>query len=391
MDMTLALDPGSAPVAGAEPRTPGSDPNDATSVAFAALLASLVAGAVPPPTPTGAPVADPATAPAASAAAAPATALGVPALPALAAPATPPAVPAEPALPALAMPPAPTATDVAAAAAPAPAPAPAAPPEVAVELAPTRLSPPRPIGAAIEGPPAAEVTNGEVAAARPAPATPKREGAAPVRPTATPLPTAVTAVATGSASTDTAPQGDGDREADHATPVSAVTQPSALESAAPAAPFREVLKPEIVSGPRPAGAATPVQQVVRAVVPLRRLADGTHNMVLELHPAELGAVRVELSLDRGVVHLGLHADLEGTGQLLRAALPELRSQLDAAGLVSGRVAVDGGPAGRGGDGQPSWRTEPDRARRRGPADDEVEDPVATAYSTADYGHVDVLL
>jgi flagellar hook-length control protein FliK len=135
-----------------------------------------------------------------------------------------------------------------------------------------------------------------------------------------------------------------------------------------------------------------VEQVVRAVAPLRRLADGTHNVVLELHPAELGAVRVELSLDRGVVHLGLRAEVEGTSQLLRDALPELRSQLDAAGLTSGRVSVDGGQTGRGGEGQPSWRTDPDRQRRpHAEATDLGEDPVPTAYSTAEYGRVDVLL
>jgi flagellar hook-length control protein FliK len=172
-----------------------------------------------------------------------------------------------------------------------------------------------------------------------------------------------------------------------------VTHPSAQ---VPAAPAREILKPEIVSGPGAARPASPVEQVVKAVAPLRRLADGTHNIVLELHPAELGAVRVELSLDRGIIHLGLRADTEGTGQLLRAALPELRSQLDAAGLTSGRVSVDNGHAGQAGqrgDGQPAWRTDPDQARRRPLADDAelVEELVPSAYSTSDYGHVDVRL
>ena len=129
------------------------------------------------------------------------------------------------------------------------------------------------------------------------------------------------------------------------------------------------------------------------MAPLRRLADGTHNVVLELHPAELGAVRVELSLDRGIVHLGLRAEVEGTGELLRAALPELRSQLDAAGLTSGRVSVDANQAGPRRDGQQAWRTDPDQARRRPMADDAelVEELAPTAYSTSAYGGVDVRL
>jgi hypothetical protein len=154
---------------------------------------------------------------------------------------------------------------------------------------------------------------------------------------------------------------------------------------------REILKPEIVQAP-PAP-PSPVAQVVKAVVPLRRLVDGTHNVVLELHPAELGTVRVELSLDAGVIHLGLRADAAGTSRLLRAALPELRSQLDAAGLVAGRLAVDSGQTDRR-DGQPLWRTDADGSRRRsaGPDDPEsVDDVIAPTYSTSAYGQIDVLL
>lgn len=167
-------------------------------------------------------------------------------------------------------------------------------------------------------------------------------------------------------------------------------QPPATSSPAPI----RLERPEIVQAP-PAPAPvqpTPVEQVVRVVTPLRRLGDGQHDLVLELRPADLGAVRVELSLDKGVVHLGLRAEVEQTGQLLRAALPDLRQQLDAAGVLAGRVAVDAGDAGAGGR---QWRTVPDGlpgGRHRGEALPEDDEPTTTAYSSSSaYGHVDVLL
>lgn len=154
-----------------------------------------------------------------------------------------------------------------------------------------------------------------------------------------------------------------------------------------------VERPEIVSAPVAAPALPdPVEQVVRVVTPLRRLGDGQHDLVLELRPADLGAVRVELSLDKGVVHLGLRAEVEQTNQLLRAALPELRQQLDAAGVMAGRVAVDADA----GSGARQWRTAPEdgaTGRRRDetvPDDDEVTPTPAYSSSSA-YGHVDVLL
>jgi hypothetical protein len=54
MELTLALDAGPTPasVAAADAKAPGTDPNDATAVAFASLLAALVAGAARMPDPT---------------------------------------------------------------------------------------------------------------------------------------------------------------------------------------------------------------------------------------------------------------------------------------------------------------------------------------------------
>ena len=129
------------------------------------------------------------------------------------------------------------------------------------------------------------------------------------------------------------------------------------------------------------------------MAPLRKLADGTHHVVLELHPAELGTVRVELSIDSGTVHLGLHTDIESTAQVLHAAVPELRSQLDAAGLVAGRVNVDTGAANKR-QGQAAWQASAERGRRRALAatvGPDALDVDARSVAAAAVGRVDVLL
>jgi hypothetical protein len=177
--------------------------------------------------------------------------------------------------------------------------------------------------------------------------------------------------------------------------------PHAVEVTAPVTAVPDVRRPEVVAAPVPVP-ATPApepravaQQVVRAVVPLRKLPDGTHRVVLELRPAELGTVRVELSVDAGTVHVGMRADTPGTDALLHAALPEVRAQLDAAGLAAGRVAV--GFGAEGGQGGPAWRAAADRRARRASTHDrdrhdhDAVDDIPTGYSTAAPGHVDLRL
>lgn len=367
MELTLALDAGAGAAAPALVG-PGVDANDPTAEAFAALLATLVAGVVPP-----APVVE-ATA---SVVDATTTVVG-----------TAPDQPAAPVLPlALALPVAvPVVAEAAedgadpalpTAATPAPADAPDAPAPAAIPLAPAFPSPIRPESGQQRDQNVDLDVDVPVRAERPTTSTPVPT------PTATVTPEAVAPVAGPPSSSPSAREGqaDGDQGA-----------PTAPIATAPA--VREVLRPEIVSGPgapKPAP-PTPVEQVVRAVAPLRKLPDGTHHVTLELRPADLGVVRVELSLDHGMIHLGLQADTEGTSQLLRAALPELRAQLDTAGLLAGRLAVDDGQFGRDTQGQPSWRADADARRaRRDEAETPPEDPAPTAYSSSAYGQIDVLL
>ena len=115
------------------------------------------------------------------------------------------------------------------------------------------------------------------------------------------------------------------------------------------------------SFPRPpASTADVADRIASAVVPLHRRGDGRHEVTLDLHPDDLGAIRVELSVEHQTVHLTLHAAEPATAALLARALPDLRSALADAGLQAGHVGV--GPGG--GDGAAPRRNPDDAARSR---------------------------
>src|SRR5207244_450076 len=151
-----------------------------------------------------------------------------------------------------------------------------------------------------------------------------------------------------------------------AGPPAASTQPAAGPSLRPSGTPGELQPPappavgppaarpaEAIAAPADtAPAATPeavADQIVSAVVPLHGRGDGRHEVTLELRPDDLGAIRVEVSVEHQTVHLTLHAAEPATGRLLSAALPDLRSALADAGLTAGRIGV--GPGGGSGAGQ----------------------------------------
>jgi flagellar hook-length control protein FliK len=129
-----------------------------------------------------------------------------------------------------------------------------------------------------------------------------------------------------------------------------------------------------------------VDQVVSVVEPLRHRGDGHHELTLDLRPAELGAIRVEVSIDQGTVHLSLHADEASTGTLLHQAMPELRAALEEAGLVAGRLGV--GPGDREGgrppaQSRPTEGDEPTAGRPKAAAAATIRPPVAPAAGALD--------
>jgi flagellar hook-length control protein FliK len=99
-----------------------------------------------------------------------------------------------------------------------------------------------------------------------------------------------------------------------------------IESPAPAAPIQP-----------------PHTQIVSAVTPLRQEGDGSYTLSLELHPAELGRVHVEVHMNGGELSLHIRAENQDAGNLLRHSLSDLRRELQAAGVGVGdlEVGVDG--------------------------------------------------
>ena len=100
----------------------------------------------------------------------------------------------------------------------------------------------------------------------------------------------------------------------------------------------EVTTLPVVEGVRPGETS---QHVVRAAQ-RAQAADGTQHMRLEMHPGDLGAVAVEVTIEGGAVHVAMVAERGETKDLLRSSIGELRSSLVAAGFSAGRVDIQSG-------------------------------------------------
>jgi flagellar hook-length control protein FliK len=95
-----------------------------------------------------------------------------------------------------------------------------------------------------------------------------------------------------------------------------------------------------VDGATGAAATLPVgSQVARQVAVLSGSPDGDHSMTLVLTPDTLGEVQVQVTLSKGSIELALRGAHEHGRAALLDALPELRRELEAAGLNPTRVEV----------------------------------------------------
>lgn len=86
----------------------------------------------------------------------------------------------------------------------------------------------------------------------------------------------------------------------------------------------------------PAAARPLVEQVVTRLTPLRQ---GRQEVSLRLDPPDLGAVRVEATLDGQRLTLRITAEQESARTLLEGALPRLRESLSQQGFVADQLTV----------------------------------------------------
>jgi flagellar hook-length control protein FliK len=109
--------------------------------------------------------------------------------------------------------------------------------------------------------------------------------------------------------------------------------------------------------------------IVTAVVPLIERGDGSYHVAVRLHPNELGAVDVDVELRNGEVNLRLRAENEAGRDAIRAALPALRSELEAAGVRAGTFDLGDRPSGQA----PEERRQPMPNARMEPLPETTDD------------------
>ncbi|MCW2577471.1 MAG: Flagellar hook-length control protein, partial [Modestobacter sp.] len=100
--------------------------------------------------------------------------------------------------------------------------------------------------------------------------------------------------------------------------------------------------------PAPAGSNAPVAtQLAPQIAVLRNAPDGSQTMTVVITPESLGPVTVHVTITHGTLDLTLHGAHEAGRHALVDALPELRRELEDAGLSFSKLEVDtsGGDSG----------------------------------------------
>lgn len=151
----------------------------------------------------------------------------------------------------------------------------------------------------------------------------------------------------------------GDQRSAPPAPAARGDVPSAAVGPSPVTPMTAAPDVPAAPPPAPAPAAPVAAQLLPALGPALEGPDGAYSMSLQLYPEELGAVQMEVVVRGSEISLALHAADEAALEVLRAALPELRAQLESSGLTAAGVSVDHGRGGR--------HDQPAQQNRPGPA------------------------
>jgi len=113
------------------------------------------------------------------------------------------------------------------------------------------------------------------------------------------------------------------------------------------------------ASPASTATASQSQQILSILSPVLNRPNGTHQISIEMHPADLGTIQATVTVQSGHVTVELHADHPGARQALGTALPDLRQQLGSGGRHAD-VFLAGSPRGRisGSLSQLSFPTQP---------------------------------
>jgi flagellar hook-length control protein FliK len=106
-------------------------------------------------------------------------------------------------------------------------------------------------------------------------------------------------------------------------------------------------------------------QVARHVATLRGAPDGRHTMTLVLTPETLGPVEVQVTVSKGAVDLTLRGAHEHGRAALLDSLPDLRRDLETAGLTCTRLEVDRDTGGARLSQQGSQQQTPQQSQQQG--------------------------
>lgn len=207
---------------------------------------------------------------------------------------------------------------------------------------------PAPIDTPPPGPETA-VSDGTIVDVDPTPATPAKSAIDHRpddrlgRPSAAASPVAVAAADPSSHSAHREPTGhDHPDQPAGLNPITAASRPVAAQAVTPPAPAM------------PASAAdvrAVHDQILDHITHQREISEGVHELVLDLEPAELGRLRLELTMDKGTLHVQIRADDDAARHLLSSSLGDLRDALADAGVNPGHVGVDGRGANPSGGGR----------------------------------------
>jgi flagellar hook-length control protein FliK len=117
----------------------------------------------------------------------------------------------------------------------------------------------------------------------------------------------------------------------------------AVQTAGQTAPTTSTAPVARTEGATGAAVAHPVSgQIAKHVAVLRGGPDGSHTMTVVLTPESLGPVEVSVTVSRGAIELTLRGAHEHGHAALLDAVPDLRRDLEAAGLTCSRLDVDRG-------------------------------------------------